>query len=83
MMKTINKYVLAFGILFLCGVFINTSYARKSAAEKEYSTKNIQNLAPVTPAEADFNNDEDTNLTFDISALAPTTPIEADFSDSL
>ena len=82
MMKTINKYILVCGIIFLSGISINTSYARKPAAEKAFSTKDIQNLAPVTPVEADFNDDV-TNLTFDIIALAPTTPCEADFNDDV
>jgi len=45
-------------------------------------TFDIQNLAPVTPVEADFN-DDGINLTYDTKALAPTTSFEADFSDSL
>jgi|GEM_PF-6607343 len=80
-MKTIHKSILVIAILFLSGITINMSYARKPAAIKALSTKDIQNLTPATPVEADFN--DDINLTFDIRALAPTTPVEADFSDSL
>jgi hypothetical protein len=79
-MKTINKSILVIAILFLSGIAINTSYALKTAAKKGHCTKEVQNLAPVTPLEADFYNDN-TNQTFDYSALAPTTPIKADFND--
>ena len=81
-MKIKHKPILIIAILFLSGMTINTSYASKPAAEKALGTKNIQNLAPVIPVEADFNDDA-INQTFDIRALAPTTPFEADFSDSL
>ncbi len=82
-MKTINKYILIFAVLFLSGITVNTSYARKPAAEKALNSKDIQKLTPVSPLEADFTDDDDSNLTLDIIALAPTTPAEADFSDSL
>jgi hypothetical protein len=81
-MKTIYKSIMIIAILFLSGMTINTSHASKPAAEKALSTKDMQNFAPVTPVEADFNNDY-TNPTFDIIALAPTTPIEADFNDDV
>jgi len=81
-MKTINKVILVIGILLLSSTAINMSYARTPAAKKALSPKDIQNLAPVTPVEIDFN-DDDINFTIDIRALAPTTPVEADFEDSL
>jgi hypothetical protein len=79
LMKTIYKSILVIIVLFLSGMTINTNYAGKPAIEKVFSTKNIQNLAPVTPIEADFN-DADITLAFDIITLAPTMPIEADFN---
>jgi len=39
---------------------------------------NISTLAPVTPAEADFNDSAE-DQAVDFSALAPVTPAEADF----
>ncbi|MCX6245749.1 MAG: hypothetical protein NTU98_13725 [Bacteroidetes bacterium] len=81
-MKTIYKFILVITVLLLNGITINTSYADNPAAEKALSTIDMQNLAPATPVEADFNDDCN-DLTFDIRAVAPTTPAEADFSDSL
>jgi hypothetical protein len=48
----------------------------------ETSLYNIEMLAPVTPAEATFEDATETvALNFDLSLLAPVTPMEADFSD--
>ena len=80
-MKTINKYILVCAVIFLSSITINSGYASKPADSKDLGTKDIQNLAPVTPVEADFNDDY-TCLTFNITVLAPTTPSEADFTDS-
>jgi hypothetical protein len=42
----------------------------------------MNNLAPVAPAEATFEDATETSaFTFDFSVLAPETPVEADFSD--
>ena len=43
---------------------------------------NINNLAPVTPVEATFEDATETSVfIYDFSVLAPVTPVEADFSD--
>lgn len=81
-MKTLYKSILVIAILFLSGTTIYTSYAGKPPAEKALSTKDMQNLSPATPVEADFY-DADINLTFDIIALAPATPVKADFNDDI
>ena len=79
-MKTINKSILVIAILFLSGIAINSGYAREPATGNNTGSKDIQNLAPVIPVEADFN-DGDINMTFDIRNLAPVIQIEADFND--
>lgn len=43
---------------------------------------NLLKLAPLTPKEADFN-DENTAMEINIKLLAPVTPKEADFNDAL
>ncbi len=82
MKKPTYKFILLLTILFLSGMSHDASYARVPIVKKVLSTKDNLNLAPVTPVEIDFN-DEDTSLAVDISALAPTTPVEVDFTDSL
>ena len=37
----------------------------------------IMNLAPIAPAEADFNDTAD--VTIDVNAMAPVLPLTADF----
>jgi hypothetical protein len=44
------------------------------------NTKNILELAPLTPREATF---EDVATTFEFSTLAPRTPFEATFGDEV
>ena len=79
-MKTIYKSILVIAILFLSSLTINTSYASKPAAEKALGTKDMQNLAPVTPVEAYFH-DMPSEMTSLVN-LAPTTPAVADFEDA-
>jgi hypothetical protein len=79
-MKTEHKSVLVIAVLLLSGIAINTSTARESNAGHATGSKDIRNLAPVIPIEADFNED-DINMIVDIQKLAPVIPIEADFND--
>ena len=54
----------------------------RSTVNNETLSINISTLAPVTPAEATFEDaTETTAFSFDLSVLTPVTPKEADFSD--
>ena|ERR1035437_8702396 len=79
-MKIKHKPILIIAILFLSGMTINTSYASKPAAEKALGTKNMQNLAPVIPVEADFNDMPSEMAS--VLNLVPITPVLADFEDA-
>jgi hypothetical protein len=79
-MKTIHKFILVFAIMILSITAFNSGYAHKTIAEKALSTKDIQNLAPVTPVEAEFI-DDNAKLTYEIISLAPSTPAVANFDD--
>jgi hypothetical protein len=46
----------------------------------DISTELLREVAPVTPAEADFN-DASLDADKDINAVKFTAPLEADFSD--
>ena len=79
-MKTINKSILVIAILFLSGIAINSGYAREPATGNNTGSKDIQNLAPVIPVEADFN-DTPSAMASALN-LAPITPAVADFEDA-
>jgi hypothetical protein len=81
-MKTIHKFILVFTIMILNFIAFNTGYAHKTTAEKALRTKEVQNLAPVTPVEADFI-DDNAKITFEIISLAPSTPAVAEFDDNI
>jgi hypothetical protein len=54
----------------------------RSITNNEAVSYSLTTLAPVTPAEASFEDAELTNtFNYGISVLAPVTPVEADFSD--
>jgi hypothetical protein len=53
-----------------------------STLNNEAASFNMSALEPVTPAEANFEDETETNaFNFDLSVLAPENPVEADFSD--
>jgi hypothetical protein len=82
-MKTILKFIFILIIFFTGSINLNRGYAHQPAFESDLNLNESQNLRPVTPAEADFQDDEILNQDSSILWLAPTTPAEADFSDSI
>ncbi len=72
----------------LLGLQFNTLFAAVTFNESTLLSKDaltgiaLTILAPVTPAEATFDDVVETSFTgFEISALAPAVPMIADFSD--
>lgn len=81
-MKTINTLLITFLVLSANLLFAGNDRDFMSAARESAPVSTIL-LAPVTPAEASFDDTAVSDCNLTIEELAPLTPVEADFNDSI
>ncbi|HNY01086.1 MAG TPA: hypothetical protein PKG48_00785 [Bacteroidales bacterium] len=78
-MKTFT-IILASLLIFQTSILFAGNESNTPKNGMETTTLNLAALAPVTPAEATF---EDAPAVPDLSTIAPVPPAEADFDDTL
>ena len=79
-MKTL--YILTTIITLQFNGLLTSGHEEWGMTTQSTDIMNLSKLAPLTPKEADFN-DENTAMEINFKLLAPVTPKEADFNDAL